>query len=1093
LRYGGIVNAVSGHAELPASTKGAATDAIPLPPFGEAVKRRWRERPNRSLVTVSTGAFVFVAVVLALLCAGGYGWFTWRKLSLPTNPELLRAKANEGDAAAMATLGLSLVRGEWGAGLDTDEGIRLIEASARADDPFGLLALGWLRREGYATAVGAAADNETEAWRRALSVGLADRLASGGDSRWRSLAGVAAAVVEGADSAKAIEWLQRADRRKYPEAAATLAAISTEGIEREKWFLRAAQQAQHAVRRDSVFARRLLGELHSDKTFAGADPHLGFNEIERAAEAGEPRAQLLLAALLDERGSQEKAFEWTERAAEAGLLPAKAALAERYLRGRGTPPQPQRAVSLAEEVAARGNPLALRVLAAAYAEGIGVERSTERAIRYLRNAVGHGDHGAVGELGKLLAESGKGSEAESPLRSAALAGDIDAALSLGHLLSVRSDDASHAEAVQWLETALAQGRPEAALVLADALDNPERSDRNPERVVELLQSLADEGDHVSAVRLCHYLIEGRGVEANPARALLLARKAADAGEKSAFFLLGQLYEQGVGDITASPAAALDAYREAIMAGDGRVHQRFPGLSAAPTTAASFIRSWGLPNHAESMAFLAESVESYFHLERPDAARIASMEAGFRQIWQQRSVETDAAENITLEALDHIRLEIPFRFVLSREHWRISGRSVATVELREQAGGAWSISRFTETTRELEFDPDRANFESSRGSEANSRRIFPALTPEEAAYDLANLPRGQVERVKALPFIDKFGVRHTLLPTALRDDVIVFSRIQSGGDILLPVAYFDPVVLHTITSMADAQSFDAYEALLAQLVDAPDPGDPQTAALLQAANRGEHEAEALVGEHYYDGIGTFPLDRVEALKWFVKSAQGRHPLGRYWIAIMAGKGEITASDPPHTLYRDALPDLAEIIARSEAKAPYWRATAECYAGGESVSLGTRQPRQLLERAIQSGDLRAQLLLGEHLIESNSLDGLRYLRYASDARCASAATVLAKYYLGRGNDPRLAPDLLRAAAVKHDIEAQILLGVCLAEGTGTQADPGEAAFWLRLAWGNAIRLANKNGEVQARETIRRLTPVVGEDHFRRAANFLERKNR
>lgn len=1094
LRYGALAavapGSFTGGAAFAYESAGVSgIGAIPLPSRGEKKTRRTRVRRS---VTVSSGVFLFAAIVLSLACAGGYGWFEWRKFTLPTNPAMLREKIAEGDTSAMATLGLSLLRGEWGAKLDTAEAIRLIEDSAGTGDPFGQLALGLLQSEGYSTSQDAVAGGETPrgiaAWRRAFQSGLDSRADEAGDSRWWTLTGRATLAVEGADSEKARDWLLRADRRRYPEAAALLASVSGDEVEKAKWYRRAEENSRREVRRESAFARRLLGELHRNEEFAEADPYFGADEIEGAAKAGEPRAQLLWGALLDESGEEDEAFQWLERAAQAGLLQAKGALAGRYLTGIGTPAQPRLAVSLAEEVGAAGELSAFRVLATAYAKGIGVEQNTERAIRFLSGLAEGGDTDAAAELGGLLTEAGRGDEAVAPLRSSAEAGDMDAALSLGRILSTRSDDASHTEAVMWLEKALEEGRTEAALPLADALDHPDRSHRDPARVVTVLQSLADRGDHLSALRLSRYLLEGRGVEADPTKAFFLVKKAADAGEKSAFFALGELYEQGAGKIMASPAAALDAYRKAIEAGDARVHQRFPGLAGVPVVATSFMKSWESPTPSDTSAFLADTVEVYFHLEKPDAPRIASLESGFRQVWKQRTVKTGTAENVSLEALDHIRLEVPFQFILSREHWSVGGKGRATMDLRLKGTDDWRISRFTEKVEEWEFDPGRPNFDIGQDSGANSRRVFPALTQAEATYDLANLPRGQVDQVKAFPFADKFGGRHTLLPISLGDEVIAFSRIVAGGEVLLPVSHFDSSVLVRIESLADGQSFEAYEQLFAQLIQGPDRADPKAAALLAAAEGGDHEAEALVGEQFYDGLGTFPVNRVEALKWFVRSARGKSPLGRLWIAVMTQSGEIYSSTPARDLFREALPDLAPIIARSDAKAPYWRATGECFAGGENVSLGARQPRELLDRASQRGDLRAQLLLGETLLESNTIDGIRYLRYASDGGCATASTKLAIYYLGPGKDPRLVPDLLRDGARKNDIEAQILLGVHLAP-----TDPAEAAFWLHLGLHNAIQFANKNLEVRAREAIREWQPTIGDDHSRRATNFLAKKNK
>jgi len=1082
-----------------ATRPGAVGEATVWPDSGVkliSLSRHHEKRAAHTNVThlseVPSGLFLFAVILIGLFAASGYGWFEWRKFTLPKNPALLRAKIAKGDTFAMATLGLSLIRGEWGVELNTTEGIGLIEDSASTGDPFGLLALGYVQSEGYQTSTGENIEGEhsrgVSAWSHAFQSGLEDRLGEVSDSRWWTLAGCAGLAVPGQDAEKSRGWLLRADRRRYPEAAATLASYSSNEADSAEWLRRTEENSRVAARLGSVFARRILGELHRSESFAEGDPYFGADEIERAADAGEPKAQLLWAELLDERGDGKAAFQWFERAAEAGFLPAKVEVARRYLTGLGVSAQPHRALLLAEEAGAAGEVAAFRVLAKAHAEGIGVDQDTERAIRLLTEPSDRGDIGATADLGRILADSGRGNEAVAPLRRAAEAGDLDSAIELGRILSMVVGDASHAEAVIWLEKALAGGRAEAAIHLAEALDHPDRSHRDPSRVVLLLESLADGGDHLCGLRLSRYLLEGRGCELNPTKAFLLVKKAADAGEKSAFFPLGELYENGAGNIAPSPAAALVAYRKAIDSSDERVFQRFPGLLDAPAVVASFMKSWESVNHNDTILFLADSVDSYFHLEKPDAARIASLESGFRQLWKRREVKTGSAETISLEALDHIRLEIPFEFTLAREKWKVGGNGRAKVDLRLMAGGEWRIFRFTENIKEWGFDPGRPSFDVGQDSVANSRGVFPALTPDEATYDITNFPLGLVDQVKAAPFADKFSRRLALLPTSIGEDVIIFSRLNTGGEVILPVSHFDADVIERIESLSDLQSFTFYEELFNQLLQEPNRADPAAAALLESAKGGDHEAAAILGEHFYDGLGSFPVNRVEALKWFVQSARAQNPLGRLWIAVMTDRGEISASSPVKDLYRNVLPDLAPIIARSEAKAPYWRATGECFAGGEEVSLAERQPRELLERASQRGDLRAKLLLGETFLESNPIEGIRYLRNASDGGCATASTRLASYYLGPGNDARLVPDLLRAAARKNDIEAQILLGLHLAP-----TEPAESAFWLNLGLHHSIQFAVKDLEVRARRAVRELKPTVGEDHFRRAANFLAKKKK
>lgn len=343
---------------------------------------------------------------------------------------------------------------------------------------------------------------------------------------------------------------------------------------------------------------------------------------------------------------------------------------------------------------------------------------------------------------------------------------------------------------------------------------------------------------------------------------------------------------------------------------------------------------------------------------------------------------------------------------------------------------------------------------------------------------------------------------TLIAALLRNNgTSVVLKDSDGNEREVPLAALSLEsrnrALATISSVdlqhedGESMTLANYEQLYRRIIREPDLGDAPTAKLMAAANAGDHEAEALVGESFYDGLGTFPVNRVEALKWFVRSAKGGNALGRLWIALMTQSGEITASEPPQALFQRALPDLVQIIAHQNPSAPYWRATAECYAGGQGIALSARQPRELLEKAIERDDARARLLRGNQLVESNGSVGASYLRNSSDAGCATASTSLAKYYLGRGLEPQRASTLLRIAANKNDIEAQILLGSCFATGTGTNTDPAAAAFWLQLALLNSIQFANKNLETKAKESIERIRSKIGNEHLERAEEFFSKK--
>lgn len=1068
--------------------------AYSIPPLAHS--RQTAPTPPKSVGGRSPKRLLCGLLSFCLLAALGYGWFTWRKPNSLTGPLELHKKVEAGDSAAMATLGLSMVRGERGSSLDLKEGIRLVEASAQSGDPFGHLALGWLQSEGYTALTPGPADAKPEGgnleWRKAFELGLEEKATQSDDPRWWSLTCLASKALQGNLSGKFQALLEKASKRKEPEAALLLAENAATSLIRNQWLQRLDVIARSG-NSGSVFARRLLGELHAFQDFEKADSEFGMVQLEGAADGGDPIAQLHLADILDGQKKPEIAFQRTRQAAETGFIPAKTALAKRYLHGLGTDAQPYLAVTLANEAVALGDAKAVVVLASAYAEGKGVEPDLDLAIELLQDLPDREDLEASVELSKLLDKAGRGSEGIAPLRLAAEAGDREAALTLGRQLIKSKAGGDQEEAARWLEKVAAQESGDAISVdaiteLVEHLDSSDRVLRNPERVVQLLQPRVEAGDHKSALRMCEYLITGRAMAADPVKALTLAKAAAAAGESLAFFQLGELYEKGAGTQKPDPAAALREYQKALAAGDERIFERFPGLIESKQVATDFVASWELPSSSDTTAYLADGVESYFFLKKPDAALIESLESGLRQLWPDRLVVVHPAQNVTLEGLDHIRLSLPYEFLFSLNDWLVEGEASALVDLRQQAGGSWKIFSYEETVQKWKsLEPKRENFELGKSELANSRSVFPVTLPEDVSYDVGKLPTSQVLRAKTLPFSDKFGNRSALVPISVMEDIVVFSRVSAGGEISLPSAHFDAETLALFSDMVDAQSADVYEGFAAQLLGNPDSRDPKTASLLASANREDHESEALVGESYYDGLGGFPVNRVEALKWFLKSARGENPLGRLWIALMVEKDGIQVSGSAHDFYNEAIPLLIPLIARPGAKGNHLRAYVECWSGLHNLSLHAPEQRELLERAITAGDLRAKLLLGDSLLRSDNIEGIGYLKDARDGGCATAGKILAKYYLGRGNDPRLAPALLRTAAKKHDPEAQILLSERLAK-----TDPVEAALWLQLGLQNAVQLVDKTCEAQAREAILAAKSTIGEDKLRRAEKFLKDKN-
>jgi len=1035
-----------------------------------------------------TAIFTMFSALLVLLFIGGFSWFTWRALSLPYNPDLLQAKAESGDTRAMSTLGLSYLRGEWGCEFQHEKGINLIRSSASAGDPFGLLVL-WELKNRRIAADASGSDDEEILWKQAVEAGLLTELAKTLDARWVALAARASNEVDGGLPDELDTLLRRAQVRQYPDVALVLRDCSDSEDEKRKYFEKATKQAIRASNLGSVYGNWLQASLELDAQNQEIDARYGKELMKKAAIKGYPEAQYHHSLFLHEEG-EEDALRWASKASDAGYLPAFSLHAELLLEDPSEPEITSNAIELATIASEAGDPRGSAVLALAFSKGIGIEQDPSKAIRLYREAIRLGWEPAYEPLAKLLVEVGKSSDAIEPFRKAAEKGNGSAALGLGQVLMDRGGIDDFSEAVHWLEKAYAQDVNGAGLLLANAVDSPSNPERQPLRAVTVLSDMLEKGDQSAAVRLSDYYLEGRGTEADPTRALVLLRKAADNGETSAFFPLAKLYERGVGSIPPSPSSACEAYRSALELGDIRITERFPILDDLPELIRKFYASWESNSLEATTSFLAPQVDQYLHLKNPDQIQLSALEKGWRDLWSLRKPAVMEIGDIELVELNRIRVSARTRLELAdnRRSFTLSGATV--FEFERQPDEVWKIDVFEENAETASHVPDESWFELKEPR--NSRNVFPSRPAEEAISELSKLPKDAVESIKRFPLRDRFQNEHAALPLQFRDGLVVFSNLYKEGEILLPQCYFDEETLSRIETLAAAQSFELYDALYASLISKPNESDPATLALLRAARGGDHEAEARVGEHYYDGLGTFPVNRVEALKWFVKSSQAKHPLGRLWIALMVSSGEISAEEKPVDLFQDCFPELAPLITQNTVGGHEWRAVAEGFAGGQEIALLARQPRDLLERAVEKGDLRAHLLLGREHLKQNSIDGVRHLRFAADGDCATAATQLAHHYIGNGRDFRLAPSLLESAARKHDMEAQWLFGFCYATGTGLDPDPAKAAFWLVLSLKNAEKFNNAEMKIRIRETRRKLIKSVADDHFRRAENFFLKKN-
>ncbi len=250
-----------------------------------------------------------------------------------------------------------------------------------------------------------------------------------------------------------------------------------------------------------VTAMFRLGELFQAGTIPGAPPEEGWTWAARAAEAGHPQAQYLLARRLD-LGEGVTAFPleaagWYRRAAPQGHLAAMLRLADIYFKGRGV---------LRDRAAARagGNwpgrprPRPGRVVPALRHRGSG-RRDMAEAARWCRRAAEDGDASSRYLYGLLL-ERGLGAPRDELgsakwLAAAADQGMAEAQYALSLLyLGGRGVIRDAAQAFAWCRKAAEQGLPEAQTLLASMYDEELRSSRNYAQAVRWYRRAAGAGE-----------------------------------------------------------------------------------------------------------------------------------------------------------------------------------------------------------------------------------------------------------------------------------------------------------------------------------------------------------------------------------------------------------------------------------------------------------------------------------------------------------------------------------------------------------------------------------------------------------------------
>jgi uncharacterized protein len=367
---------------------------------------------------------------------------------------------------------------------------------------------------------------------------------------------------------QAFQLARRGAERGNPTAAVMAASMAWQGqgtpVDRPqaiRWYRTAADGG-------NVQVARWLGNQYLSGTVVVRDQDAGLHYLKVAADAGDPTAGVWLGAYLTEHHlslsgktgmqwlqvladqhvplaylalgyaywhgqtgvrDQQTALSWISRGAEAGDPASQAWLCTIYAYGDGTPRRPADASRWCRVVAAKGNVVAMRVLASS---GLNLAAPDDRAY-WLWKLADREDPKYQSMLGDAY-DMGDGVPADFAaatywFRRAAEHGNVSAEGSLAwHLLTGLGGRTDEYEAFTWA-----------------------------------LRAAPKSTDAMEMVGLAY--LDGRGVERDPKAARSWLEKAAAAGSQWAESDIAWMYETGAG-VSRDEAVALDWHRRAAARG-----------------------------------------------------------------------------------------------------------------------------------------------------------------------------------------------------------------------------------------------------------------------------------------------------------------------------------------------------------------------------------------------------------------------------------------------------------------------------------------------------------------------------------------------
>jgi TPR repeat protein len=433
--------------------------------------------------------------------------------------ELLNAMSEIKDADIIGKiqfrLGHMLLEGRGGP-IDTENGIRRLQESVRADYAPALLLLAKLHLKG--SLVEKSPEKAAQLLDRASHLGsVASQLTLA------RLYQRGYGVTE--NPATAIKLFEKARQNGSHEAEFELSKHYARGWGVNKDATKALQLLTTSAEAGLPDAQLFLAFNYMQGNGVGKDTVRGLNWMTRAAEGGQPMAQRVLGTAYlqgnDIEQNNEEALRWLTLAAKAGEAGAQSNLGYIYATGKGAEQDYTKAFEWYEKASDQGLLRATTALANLYEIGNGVAQNLPQAISLYNEAASQGEPRAQNQLAKLITTG----QAELPLKaSEGIIWVADLALT------------GDGKALEWLEQKAQSGNVSAEARLGHfyTQNNTDQDvDDHQTKAFELLTNAASRGNAFGQYHLAQLYGTGSGVEQDYVQAHKWANLAAARGNPDA--------------------------------------------------------------------------------------------------------------------------------------------------------------------------------------------------------------------------------------------------------------------------------------------------------------------------------------------------------------------------------------------------------------------------------------------------------------------------------------------------------------------------------------------------------------------------------